>query len=73
MGDVIRDVQDPEPSAIGHLVMHKVQSPPGIGPCFDKNGSPGTNGPSPGLASAHTQALFPVKPVDAGDTRRLMF
>ena len=25
MGDVIRDVQDPEPPAIGHLVVHEVQ------------------------------------------------
>ena len=38
MGHVIGDVQDPEASAIGHLVMHEVERPADIRSGLDNNG-----------------------------------
>jgi hypothetical protein len=71
VGDVIDDIQYPEPSAIGHLVMDEVQRPPGIRPCLHKDGRPHASAPLAALALAYPQTLLPVEPVDAVDARCL--
>ena len=53
VGDVIDHVENPEPPAVGHLVMDEVQRPAGIRPCLHQKGSPDANGPLAALAFAH--------------------
>ena len=57
MGDVIDDVEDPEPPAIGHLVMHEVQRPEGIRPSLHENGRPYANSTLGALCACARPAL----------------
>ena len=67
MGDVIDNVEDPEPPAVGHLVMDEVQRPAGIWPHLHEDGYPDANGPLAALSLANPQPFLPVEPVDAVD------
>ena len=67
MGHIIGDVQYPEPPAIGHLIMHEVERPAGIGLGLGKNGTPGADGPLAALALAYAKAFLAVEPADAVD------
>jgi len=67
MRHIIGDVQNPEPPAIGHLVMHEVERPAGVGLCRDGDRRAQARGSPPGLAFANPKAFLPVQPVDAVD------
>ena len=67
MSDVIDHVQDPKPPTIGHLVMTKIERPPGIGACFNQNGSPYAECSFPSFLFANAKAFFAVQSIDAVD------
>ena len=71
MGDVIDDIEDPEPPAVGHLVMYEVERPAGIRPCLHRQRSPDANRPLAALALANPQPFLPLEPIDPVDARCL--
>lgn len=64
MVDTIDHVQEPEPPAIGHLVMDKVYRPAGIRPCLQEDGYPDSNGSLAALALANPSLFLTVEALD---------
>jgi hypothetical protein len=64
---IIDDVEDPEASAISHLIVNKVQGPASIELGFHEDRCPHAHGPPPGASLADGKALFAIEPVDAID------
>jgi len=71
VGHVVGDVEDPEAAAIGHLVVHEVERPAGVGPGLDKHGGSDADSPLAAFAPANTEPFFAVEPVNAVDARWL--
>ena len=63
-GHVIDDVQDPEATAVGELVVDKIQRPAGVRPRLDQDRRPGAHGAAAGPALAHAEAFLSIEPVD---------
>jgi hypothetical protein len=73
LGDVIDDVQNAEASAIGELIVDKVQRPARIGLGLHQYRRSRANGLAASSASAHGQAFFPIEAMDTIDARWLSF
>ena len=67
---VVDNVEDPEPSAAGKLVVEEIQRPARVGDCLDQDRRPCPYGAPPRLPLAHGEAFLAVEPVDAIDSGR---
>jgi len=64
---VIDDVENPEATTIGHLIVNEVERPAGVDPGFDQDRGADANSPPPGSALADRQPLVAIEPVDPVD------
>ena len=60
---VIDDVENPEATTIGHLIVNEVERPAGVDPGFDQDRGADANSSPPGSALADRQPLFAIEPV----------
>ncbi|MGY3118454.1 hypothetical protein ACVWXQ_002391 [Bradyrhizobium sp. S3.14.4] len=70
-GHVIDDIQDPEATAAGELVVDKIQRPPGVRPSLDQYRRSGAHGAAAGPALAHAEAFLSIQTVDPVPPGRL--
>lgn len=61
LGPIIEDVEDPQPPAIGKLVMHEVDGSAGVRTGHDQKRRPRPGGPFAPPSLLHGQALFAVE------------
>ena len=62
-GDVIVDVQNSEPPAIGHLVMHEAEGPPGVCSGPHKQRGPGADSSLAAFALPDPNTFLAIEPV----------
>lgn len=67
---VVDDVEDPEPSAAGELVVDEIQRPASVGDRLDEDRRPRSHGAPPRPPLANREALFAVETIDAVDPGR---
>jgi hypothetical protein len=67
LGDIVDDVEDAEPPAIGELILDEVERPARIGLGLHHDGRASSQGLAPGPPLADGEALFAVEPMDAID------
>lgn len=64
-------VEDAEAPAVGELVVDEVQRPAGVGPGLHQDRGPGPHSLAVSPPLADGEPLFPIKPVDPVNPRRL--
>ena len=69
--DVVDDIEDAKPPAVGELVVDEIERPARVGLGFDQDRRPHPHGASTRPTLAHRQTFLAIEPVDAILARRL--